>query len=114
MFFFNMWRRSVLRLHFFILVSAYTNIALLTQVLACWMKNDNLAPPRRSQGIREVDSLFAEFAKFAVKKTIVVKKLNRNTQYFWLCHKSIRDAEPDEHRLGGIGEEKQEKRLAIV
>ena len=70
------------RLHFFILVSAYTNIALLTQVLACWMKNNNLAPHRRSQGIREVDSLFAEFAKFAVKKKIVVKKLNRNTQYF--------------------------------
>lgn len=59
---------DALRLHFFILVSAYTNIALLTQVLACWMKNNNLAPHRRSQGIREVDSLFAEFAKFAVKK----------------------------------------------
>ena len=34
--------------------------------------SDNLIDPRRSQGMREADSLFAKLAIFAVEKTIVV------------------------------------------
>lgn len=62
-------------------------------------------------GIREADSYLLNLLNSRSKKIIVVKKWNRNTQYVWFCHKSIEDAEPDEHRLGGIGEEKRRKKI---
>ena len=44
-----------------------------------------------------------------MKKDNQSKKSNLNTQYVRFCRKSIGDAEPDDPRLGGIGEEERKK-----
>ena len=44
-----------------------------------------------------------------MKKDNRSKKSNLNTQYVRFCRKSIGDAEPDDPRLGGIGEEERKK-----